>query len=396
MKHSIFNIKAYQIILFIIVIISSCEKKENFDVFPENPVQKVEIKSTPETIYCLGESLDLTGLIVSLHLEDGTIKDVEPKDFEFNRIKTIPENGSVFTEEIDSVEIIHLTSKHSTSYQLTFVTSEEKNPLKELTIKSLPSTMKYSDGMKLDLSGLCITLNFENGTSRDVEYKDFSLNGISVSPDNGSTLNKGNVTITITHNSSNKKISFDIEVTDYVYFPPKMEFPATWPDNNIWFITNFINVEQIDGGNANNSILTDAWVWAGGDFSSDWSIDNTTGYSYLNLPYENKSQGWAAWMFGGAFNLPNEIDKLSFKADIRGKGRWLIQLVDGSENHYSSSLDINEDEGWSLKEFTFKSFGNGDFDPSAISTIKIAAENTVTQNGDYINITNMRFEKKSE
>ncbi|WP_461257715.1 leucine-rich repeat protein [Treponema sp. R80B11-R83G3] len=57
-----------------------------------------------------------------------------------------------------------------------------------ITIKSSPSNMSYTHGETLDLSGLVVTLVYEDSTTDDVTPEDFEANGLTAIPSNGDEL----------------------------------------------------------------------------------------------------------------------------------------------------------------------------------------------------------------
>ncbi|TSI07397.1 leucine-rich repeat protein [Lysinibacillus sp. BW-2-10] len=61
-------------------------------------------------------------------------------------------------------------------------------PFDNISIKSQPTKLIYSEGDNLDLSGLELTITNSDGTFQGVIAEDFSKNGITVSPANGTPL----------------------------------------------------------------------------------------------------------------------------------------------------------------------------------------------------------------
>lgn len=81
-------------------------------------------------------------------------------------------------------------------YRLTAINTRESIPAElsvprvkatAMTVKTVPK-LSYGDGGALDLSGLKVTLTYENGTTNDVAFADFG-DDFLVSTANGSTLN---------------------------------------------------------------------------------------------------------------------------------------------------------------------------------------------------------------
>ncbi|MFR7761215.1 MAG: bacterial Ig-like domain-containing protein, partial [Peptoniphilus grossensis] len=69
-----------------------------------------------------------------------------------------------------------------------------------MKIKNQPTKLTYTDGEKLDLSGLVVTLEDNNGLTKDVAFADFAANGITANPTDGTALtladNAKNVSLT--------------------------------------------------------------------------------------------------------------------------------------------------------------------------------------------------------
>ena len=265
-----------------------------------------------------------------------------------------------------------------------------QNPVVSIAVKRAPDKVSYRVGDKVLLDSMLITITFKNGETKDVSMDLFEKNRIRITPAHGEDLSLDVTTLDITHLTSNAKTSQPITVMPAPTGPIAMAWPATWGEGGIYLISNFVAANQADGGNANNQLVSGAWVWAGGDFKN-MAITHQAEYSYLNLIYGGPTAGWAAWMFGGAMNLSGTIDQYKLEMEVRGKGRWLFQLVDANDVHHSAAIDLTEAEGWHTVQVPFSAFGS--FDIATIGTFKIAAENNVTAANDYIDATNIRFVK---
>jgi formylglycine-generating enzyme required for sulfatase activity/uncharacterized protein YjdB len=57
-----------------------------------------------------------------------------------------------------------------------------------ITIKTQPSKLDYANGEALDLSGLAVTLAYNDGATEDVEYSQFASKGITAIPAHGTAL----------------------------------------------------------------------------------------------------------------------------------------------------------------------------------------------------------------
>ncbi|NJN27253.1 MAG: hypothetical protein HC819_15365 [Cyclobacteriaceae bacterium] len=264
------------------------------------------------------------------------------------------------------------------------------NLVADIEVNSPPDKMEFYEGDILDLSGFSIIITFEDGSSKIVEPDKFEKNRIRATPANGSALTLDIDKITFTHLTSKSTCEQSISVVEAPFSPEAMPWPGSWGDNGVYMISNFVGVNDATSGNANNSLVGGAWVWAGGDLKT-MSVDHLLEYSFLKLEYGNMNNGWGAWMFGGGMNLTGQAQDYKYVVELRGEGRWLLQLVTGADVHFSYALDIAEADGWQLLEIPFTDFGS--FDVTTIGTTKISVENGVTKDGDFIHATNIRFVK---
>jgi uncharacterized protein (TIGR02145 family) len=82
-----------------------------------------------------------------------------------------------------------------------------------IIIKTAPTKVDYFNGDALNLAGLVVKLEFDNGSSEDISFSDFEAKGITTSITNGTVLTAP-VSVNITHTASNKATSQVIGVTD--------------------------------------------------------------------------------------------------------------------------------------------------------------------------------------
>ncbi|KPU44786.1 N-acetylmuramoyl-L-alanine amidase LytC precursor [Oxobacter pfennigii] len=105
-----------------------------------------------------------------------------------------PATGMVIRPVGDSNEPVTLTatiSKGSASTTKTFylaVKSWYIGNVAAITINSQPDDLTYIAGEPLDLTGLAVTLTYNDDTSLNVGYDDFIYMGVDVSPEHGATL----------------------------------------------------------------------------------------------------------------------------------------------------------------------------------------------------------------
>ncbi|MCL2859420.1 MAG: bacterial Ig-like domain-containing protein [Oscillospiraceae bacterium] len=193
-------------------------KTANTDTLTVVPkvVTGISVKNQPTKLsYIEGDSLDLSGLVVTLVYNDNTTEDVLYENFANKNIAVNSENGTSLTIADYNAKPITVTCNDETANtdNLTVV----PKVVTGITIKTQPSVLNYIKGQKLDLSGLTATLTYNNGDTEDVTYANFKDKNIIVSPANGTVLtmasnNEEQVTLTC----NEKTTSYNISVTDYV------------------------------------------------------------------------------------------------------------------------------------------------------------------------------------
>ncbi len=174
-----------------------------FTIFDPANVKSMSVTSQPTKLkYTEGETLDLTGLEVTLEDANHVKKVVTPAEFEANGIKATPENGTKL-ELTDGGKPVTLKRGN-----LTATTNDLKvaklNPT-SMSVTSQPTKLKYTEGETLDLTGLEVTLEDANHVKKVVTPAEFEANGIKATPENGKkleltdggkpvTLKRGNLT----------------------------------------------------------------------------------------------------------------------------------------------------------------------------------------------------------
>ena len=151
---------------------------------------------TPQTkvTYNDGDSLDLTGLVVTLTKSNGTTEDVAFVDFGSKGITVSPTNGAALTTSNNALTVTVNGKTASQAITVNAVT------VTGVAVKTPQTKVTYNDGDSLDLTGLVVTLTKSNGTTEDVAFVDFGSKGITVSPTDGAALAITDTAITITVN----------------------------------------------------------------------------------------------------------------------------------------------------------------------------------------------------
>ena len=104
------------VLVFAISLIS-CDKEDDPIV-----VQEVQIATTNfKTNYYIGQQLDLSGVVVQLNREDGSVENVPFSQFENADIITEPANGTELSNLNTQVKITHTPSSKTVSFGISVV-----------------------------------------------------------------------------------------------------------------------------------------------------------------------------------------------------------------------------------------------------------------------------------
>lgn len=153
-------------------------------------VENIEVLEQPSNlIYTEGENLNLAGLKVKLTDNKGKIKEVSFDDFEANGITTEPTNGKELTlSENDKKVTITKGKGRAETDPLTVnpIVFDSQN-IAKIEVKTQPK-LDYTEGDKLNLSELVVTLTDNQGLKKDVAFADFANYGLTATPANDTKL----------------------------------------------------------------------------------------------------------------------------------------------------------------------------------------------------------------
>ncbi|MCL2860116.1 MAG: hypothetical protein FWF46_06105, partial [Oscillospiraceae bacterium] len=196
---------------------------------------------------------------------DNTIKDVTytATDFTSNGITANPANGASLTVANHNAKPVTLTCSGETAN-----TSNLKVVAKAVTtiaVKTQPTKLNYVEGQTLDLTGLVLTITYNDNTIKDVTYTatDFTSNGITANPANGASLTVANhnakpVTLTCsgkTANTSNLTVTVSTPVATTFFSVEGKDIidPATSEpymiksiniENDVWWQSSWRNFRR--------------------------------------------------------------------------------------------------------------------------------------------------------
>lgn len=180
------------------------------------------INTPPSNVeYTEGDKLDLSGLVVTLTDKQNNSINVDFKDFGKYNIKSNPENGKELTTShtYNGIIISAGTLKAKVN-----VTVNEKpfdiEKVESIEVINQPTNLIYTEGDKLDLSGLEIKLTDSNKKTKNIEFSKFKENGIATEPANGTELKleQNGETVKITKGKGNAE-TYALTVNARVFDP---------------------------------------------------------------------------------------------------------------------------------------------------------------------------------
>ncbi len=166
---------------------------------------KIMITTPPtKTTYLAGESLDLTGIIVKLLASNGSQIDVT------SECTFSPASGATLSESVNVV-ISYYWYKDDVTFSASQAVAVKT--LESIAITTPPTTVDYTDGDTLDLTGLVVTATYDDTSSDDVTSE------CVFSPSAGAVLSTSDnaITVSFTQGGVTKTATQPITVTPKIY-----------------------------------------------------------------------------------------------------------------------------------------------------------------------------------
>jgi len=172
---------------------------------PRTPVvlTSIAVTTPPDKItYTTGETLDLTGLVVTAAYSDGSTHTVTGYD-------TSPAEGTTLDTAGTVTVTVSYTEDGVTETDTFDVTVHEPVVLTSIAVTTLPDKVTQRMGRPLDFTGLVVTATYSDGSSHTVT-------GYTTSPAEGTTLyilGARTVTVSYTEDGITKTATFGITVS---------------------------------------------------------------------------------------------------------------------------------------------------------------------------------------
>ena len=165
----------------------------NIDVYPQweaIAVTGIAIHTQPRLAYIVGQELDLSGISVTLNFSDGSSHNATFAQFGLYSLEADPQHGQILDMPLDGqpVTITHTGFADGGPHYVDTNNLTVTNPIVSIGVASEPTRLVYTLDEALELDGLVVTLEYADGTTRDVAVADFGTNNLIANPANGVTL----------------------------------------------------------------------------------------------------------------------------------------------------------------------------------------------------------------
>ncbi|MBU5423424.1 bacterial Ig-like domain-containing protein [Cellulomonas hominis] len=140
----------------------------------EASITGIAVTSAPATVkYVVGSELDLTGLVVTATLSDGSTRVLSADEY----------TVSGYDPAVPGTQVVTVSSGgFDATFQVTVVEDGVEEPtVVGLAVTTPPGTTRYAVGDPLDLTGLVVTATLSDGSTREVPAGDLAVTGYDAS-----------------------------------------------------------------------------------------------------------------------------------------------------------------------------------------------------------------------
>lgn len=204
-----------------------------------------------KTNYLAGEALDLNGIVVTLVASNGGMYDITG-DCVFS-----PANGSTVTTSTTEVNISYTWYKDSTVF--TAVQPIGIKELASIAVTTPPTQTEYFAGDELDLTGIVVTAQFDDGSTSIV------TNDCVFSPADGDVLSSDDTTISISYTLGGiTKTTTQIITVNALIYGVEWAGTSSSALSRTDAAAEFVNpVPYVSGATNYNSPFDNIMPWAG-------------------------------------------------------------------------------------------------------------------------------------
>ena len=143
----------------------------------------ITVDSLPsKTMYQDGESLEISDISISVHRDDGTFEIIPFSQFPIRNISVSPADGDSLSYPTNSVSVSYK------GFTADIPITVSRPPVSSISAASSPSKTTYCLGETLDLSGVSLSVSFDNGKQEIIPFSDFDDKGVIASPVHGAIL----------------------------------------------------------------------------------------------------------------------------------------------------------------------------------------------------------------
>ena len=211
------------------------------NVTVKNLLKQIAITTPPdETAYEIGDTVDLTGIVVTAYYSDGSSKQVNNYTY----------SPTTISSNNDTEITISYTEEGITKTAIQEVTVGNTPNLTMIEISVMPDKTEYKAGEFFDPTGMQVRAHFDDGSNKLVK-------GYTYSPNGALTKNDTTITVSYTKKGITKTTSFNITIIyldriaitqaptytsyydDQSFNTQGMEVTAYYSDNTSAVVTNY-------------------------------------------------------------------------------------------------------------------------------------------------------------